>query len=100
MQVEMTVSEELCLHFKHPSQNRWFSYDLFPFYQSLLDIYDKHLIFSNPEFSKTEDNHGLKIKQILEYLETWMENIPLNEYPNRRKDKYSKEMGLIEQRIT
>jgi hypothetical protein len=45
IEVQMTVSEGLLMHFKHPSQYTLYSYDLIPFYQSLLNIYDEHLIF-------------------------------------------------------
>lgn len=100
MQVEIATTEELYLHFKHPSQCRLLSFDLFPFYQSLFDIYGNHLIFSNQDIPKKEDNHGLKIKQILEYLERWKQTIPLSDYPNIRRDKYKEEIELIEAAIT
>lgn len=96
----ITVSDDVYLKFKHPSEPPLVSFNLFSFYQSLLDIYEQDPIFSNPCMSKTEDNHGLKIKQILEYLEIWKDNISLSDYPNMRKDKYPEETKPLGHKIT
>ncbi|MGB8937582.1 MAG: hypothetical protein WCC17_21035 [Candidatus Nitrosopolaris sp.] len=95
----MNESEHLYLKFKHPSEHPLGSYNLFPFYESLLEIYDKHPIFSNGDVSKTEDSHGLNLNQILKYLEVWKENIRLIDYPERRKGKYDEQIKPLQQKI-
>jgi hypothetical protein len=99
IEVDMNESEHLYLKFKHPSEHPLGSYNLFPFYESLLEIYDKHPIFSNGDVSKTEDSHGLNLNQILKYLEVWKENIRLIDYPERRKGKYDEQIKPLQQKI-
>jgi hypothetical protein len=99
IQTMISVSDNVYLKFRHSSERPMVSYDLLSFYQSLLDIYEKDLIFSNPGISKTDDNHGLKIKQILGYLEIWKDNILLSNYPSIRKDKYPEEMIALDYKI-
>jgi hypothetical protein len=96
----ISISDNVYLKFRHPSERPLVSYDLLPFYQSLLDIYEKDLIFSNPGISRTDDNHGLKIKQTLGYLEKWRDNVLLSDYTNLRKDKYHEEMISLGYKIT
>jgi hypothetical protein len=96
----ISAGDNVYLKFRHPSERPMVSYELLSFYQSLLDIYEKDLIFSNPGISKTGDNHGLKLKQILGYLEKWRDNILLSNYTNLRKDKYPEEMIPLSHKIT
>jgi hypothetical protein len=63
-----------------------------------LDIYDTDLIFSCEGASKTADNNGLKINQILEYLRFWKQNIPLKDYAKRR-EKHTDKVQLLEVKL-
>jgi hypothetical protein len=94
IEVDINESEGLFLKFRQPSELPLRSYNLYTFYKSLLEIYDKHLVFSNGDVSKTENNRGLSLNQIVEYLGLWKENIPLINYPERRKGKYGEEIKL------
>jgi hypothetical protein len=86
-------NETLYIESKQRSDRLFYGENAFLLYNHLLKIYDNHLIFSNEGASKTADNNGLKINQILEYLSLWKQNIPLRDYPNRRRKRYLTEFN-------
>jgi SIR2-like domain len=100
IEIKITAGKDLYLQTKQRLDQTFFGREAFAFYKSLLDIYDGHLIFSNRKASKTPDNNGLKIRQILEYLEGWTENIALTEWPNKRRDNYKEEVQFLEIEIS
>ncbi|MGB6672909.1 MAG: hypothetical protein WBE34_10775, partial [Candidatus Nitrosopolaris sp.] len=94
-----TASADLFLQTKQPLESFFQGGEALSFYKSLLEIYDKHLIFSNENTSKTVDDNGLKINQILKYLEFWKENIPLRNWLNKRRDKYKAEADTLQSEV-
>jgi hypothetical protein len=99
IEIKTTASADLYLQTKQPLERSFYGGDAFSFYKTLFEIYDKHLIFSNESALKTADNNGLKINHILKYLEFWRENIPLRNWPNKRRDKYKAKVKVLQREI-
>lgn len=99
IQIKSTASAELYLESKQPLDQFFQGVEALSYYKALQDIYDNHLIFPNKNILKTADNNGLKINQILRYLEFWKGNIRLADWPNKRRVNYKLEADTIQSEI-
>lgn len=97
--LEVTVeNQKVYTSFKlGSSQSSLYGDDALKFYKFLLEIYRKHPVFCNRVDLISIENGEEIINRVCDYLDVWKKTtLTLNEYITIRKEKYEREVELIE----